>query len=1062
MKRCLATFMAAAMVFTVLPALPVTAQEAGEPVELALPAPMGSLKTVPLMQELIDILNNPLSAPTRRQSFGGVVLPPLVIHSPALNPLTAQPMLVDPVTGEISWDIPAVGVPAIDMATGLFYNPATGLYDRALETPANETDFVVDRTAAIQLGKALFWDMQVGSDGVQSCGTCHFNNGVDNRTRNQLNPNHLGGDFTLQVKGPNQAVVASDFPFHKLLDPDLPGEPLLNSGNVTADANDVMSSMGVIFRKFLDIPTPGATAFVGSTPGNPLLPDIGSAVAADLLDPIGAVFQGLRRVEPRNTPTIHAAALNFDNFWDGRARHDFNGGSVFGAGDPFFHVYVGDDITGLSAAEDEENPGQPVRIRFSSLASQAVGPPLSNFEMSFDGRNWAKIGKKLLQPGVVPLANQLVDPTDSVLGPLSNFPNPGLNVSYVDLIQQAFGSDFWSNTTDHLAGTAVPTIGFDPVNPYAGPDPFDGYTLSIVPGVAASPANTNQFKQIEANFSLFFGLSVQVWEEILIPDDTPFDRFLDANPNQFLGLGFVPDADPGNPGVQPAPLVGGLTTRQLAGFDFFTGSNHSGQNSSFKSARCGLCHNGPELTDHSNNANHALLLPDPLTGKPSVITGVHLEEETTENAQDAVEIDNISFNLLTGLPTGHSLLDNGIYNIGVRPIDEDVSRGGPDPFGFPLSLATLAMQNVGVSEGVATPSPLNYTVTPLTAAEMVFDPVTGTFIPTGITLPAGVDIAYTPLLPGYLAPWANEFTVGEAWPMIDRTIFLPDTISATVGVGILPTGTFPNPNRIGKMGNFKAPQLRNVELTGPYFHTGSYLTLRQVVDFYGHGGDFPTTNAAHRDPHIIRLNDNTSGGGAFNDDEKDAIVDFLLSLTDERVKFAKAPFDHPEVFVPVDGTAPDNTGGRAAFLADARFLHVPEVGAAGHAGPLPNFLGVLSVQEGLNANGTRINNVLDHFDSISNAPNQAPLAVNDTARARRNRTTTINVVVNDRDPDGTINKNSVRIRTQPANGIVAVVANGKVNYTPNRNFIGPELLTYTVRDNKGSVSNVATVTLTVK
>ena len=29
------------------------------------------------------------------------------------------------------------------------------------------------------------------------------------------------------------------------------------------------------------------------------------------------------------------------------------------------------------------------------------------------------------------------------------------------------------------------------------------------------------------------------------------------------------------------------------------------------------------------------------------------------------------------------------------------------------------------------------------------------------------------------------------------------------------------------------------ELNGPYFHTGGYLTLRQVVDFYDRGGDFP-------------------------------------------------------------------------------------------------------------------------------------------------------------------------------------------------------------------------------
>src|SRR5436309_9296140 len=33
--------------------------------------------------------------------------------------------------------------------------------------PANLADFVQDKGAAIALGKALFWDTQVGSDGIQ-------------------------------------------------------------------------------------------------------------------------------------------------------------------------------------------------------------------------------------------------------------------------------------------------------------------------------------------------------------------------------------------------------------------------------------------------------------------------------------------------------------------------------------------------------------------------------------------------------------------------------------------------------------------------------------------------------------------------------------------------------------------------------------------------------------------------------------------------------------------------------------------------------------------------------
>jgi cytochrome c peroxidase len=65
--------------------------------------------------------------------------------------------------------------------------------DRAFELPLNETDFIVDRVAAVRLGKALFWDMQVGSDGVQSCGSCHFHAGADDRVKNQLNPARTPG-----------------------------------------------------------------------------------------------------------------------------------------------------------------------------------------------------------------------------------------------------------------------------------------------------------------------------------------------------------------------------------------------------------------------------------------------------------------------------------------------------------------------------------------------------------------------------------------------------------------------------------------------------------------------------------------------------------------------------------------------------------------------------------------------------------------------------------------------------------------------------------------------------
>ena len=303
--------------------------------------------------------------------------------------------------------------------------------------PSNENDYIRDRNVAAALGKALFWDMQVGSDAVQSCGSCHAHAGADNRVKNQLNPNHLGGDLQFEVQPPNGTLVASDFPFQKLNNPDVAGDPKCtspliatinagvlennlpgggsvtvcdaanaipnkNNANGTKVANDVASSMGVHFGRFYDIPAIGSLGPPSAIGGvSSVLPDLRSPVAADNVDPIpgfaGAGGHDIRRVEPRNTPTIFSANLNFDNFWDGRANHDFNGGSVFGSSDPQNHVFVNNGGT-LA-------PTRQI-IRFVSLASLATGPGLSEFEMSLLGRNWAKIGKKPLQAGATPLANQ--------------------------------------------------------------------------------------------------------------------------------------------------------------------------------------------------------------------------------------------------------------------------------------------------------------------------------------------------------------------------------------------------------------------------------------------------------------------------------------------------------------------------------------------------------------------------------------------------------------------------------------------------------------------------------
>jgi hypothetical protein len=125
-------------------------------------------------------------------------------------------------------------------------------------------------------------------------------------------------------------------------------------------------------------------------------------------------------------------------------------------------------------------------------------------------------------------------------------------------------------------------------------------------------------------------------------------------------------------------------------------------------------------------------------------------------------------------------------------------------------------------------------------------------------------------------------------------------------------------------GAFKTPGLRNVELTGPYMHNGGMSTLMQVVDFYTRGGDFHEANLATLDPIIAGIS------GLQGDDElKTELVDFLLALTDERVRWESAPFDHPQLFVP-DGheNRVDGHPKRTRVLAD-RLREIPAVGGFG-------------------------------------------------------------------------------------------------------------------------------------
>ena len=69
---------------------------------------------------------------------------------------------------------------------------------------------IKNKLAAIALGKALFWDNQVGSDGI-ACASCHFQAGADNRTKNQINPGSRNASGKLASDGKTPVNNVFDF-----------------------------------------------------------------------------------------------------------------------------------------------------------------------------------------------------------------------------------------------------------------------------------------------------------------------------------------------------------------------------------------------------------------------------------------------------------------------------------------------------------------------------------------------------------------------------------------------------------------------------------------------------------------------------------------------------------------------------------------------------------------------------------------------------------------------------------------------------------------------------------
>jgi hypothetical protein len=444
---------------------------------------------------------------------------------------------------------------------------------------------------------------------------------------------------------------------------------------------------------------------------------------------------------------------------------------------------------------------------------------------------------------------------------------------------------------------------------------------------------------MEYNFSLFFGLAIQEYEKSLISSDSPFDRFMEGR-------------------------LDALDPLEQQGLVVFLGRG-----------KCIACHGGPEFS------NAGISNFERLQSLERMVVG---NFQTLQDLNEGYPADPVGFHL--------AVYDNGFYNIGVRPTLEDLGLGARiGPHDLPLSnsrrfkeqlqgaVAAVRAQNPRVDEDEAVLLANRHLQIPRIlarpgealnllqrASRLAGDPWEVSALLSqafAVLIVAGDDAALlrgvmeaalldtdckgalgcTPLagplpdgVPANLTG-ASQLLVQARDLIAERAGESPDANQViqlmSMATMLLPDPFQPGPDPLRPLGPplypdeavnvdgaFKVPSLRNVELTAPYFHNGGQATLEQVVAFYNRGGDFALENRENLDPNVHPL--------LLTSTEREALVAFLRALTDERVRYEAAPFDHPGLSVPNGGSGRISTLLGASVMDDR--IELPAVGARGN------------------------------------------------------------------------------------------------------------------------------------
>jgi cytochrome c peroxidase len=777
-------------------------------------------------------------------------------------------------------------------------NPPTPAVPASLQAYATAHGVTIQRAAMQILGKALFWDQQAGSDG-QACASCHFSAGSDNRTINTLNPGTrntntadqslFGATGSGGTGAPNYQLQTSDWPFHKMADP---FETNYMKRDVLFDTDDPVGSIGTFHATYAGSPAPNYTLpFAQGTFDTP---------AAAVIDPVFHVGnQNTRSNGPRQAaPTINAL-FNFNQFWDGRADNTFNGLNMNGAKDQAPYIYFNGGSTLVYDIIAGFGDG--------SLASQSVAPinSATSDEMAFAGRTLPDVGRKLFRltgPGTGATATPVMTADPAVAGTFTvtgiTVTNQGTGYIHGATVSIVGGGGAGAtaavatNAAGNVTAITVTAPGAGFITPpvvtivSTGLDTaaYTSYTDAVVPAII--PLGAQQVSSTDSVLGTFVNTA-----------GTNGGRGINLSYVNLIQWAFLPtfwDAT--------GPLdVNGLATmlQTPAGFHLMESNFPLFWGTSIQMYETLLRADQTPYDKFMAGDNSAF---DPIGGPSSkksqdtlrgLLTYIH-----TENFAQQVDpsFNNLNFGACQLCHSNRELTEASVTNVPLKL--------------FVTTDMTVKMDHNRELAIVASSANFDVGFTNIGSRPIHNDVGIG-------GQAAGLPGTYLSITKGILS--------NQAWALL----FLPAGIAWPAE---------PNLHRGSNIdGAFKIPSLRNIEMSGPYFHHGGELTLKQTVDFYARHEDFADQNDPNMDVGsnmVVNIGDSDS----------DLLVNFLLSLTDDRVRWEQAPFDHPQLFIPNGHPASGSHPVLGASYLPDNYVTLPAVGSAGRQAlglpALGNFMGV--------------------------------------------------------------------------------------------------------------------------